>query len=57
MAIAVPAPMLIRTFIGLFFSYYLAEAIFGQVAEPDFHEDAMHHYVDVFLYGILESNS
>jgi hypothetical protein len=45
--------MLIRTFIGLFFSYYLAESIFGQVAPPEFREDAMDYYVDVFLHGIL----
>lgn len=50
----IPAPMLIRTFIGLFFSYYLAESVFGQIAPPDFSQDAMHHYVDVFLHGIVE---
>jgi AcrR family transcriptional regulator len=51
----IPAPILIRTFIGLFFSYYLAESIFGQVSSPNFQQDAMDYYVDVFLHGILES--
>jgi hypothetical protein len=51
---AIPIPMLIRTFIGLFFSYHLAESIFGSVAPPDFSEDAMTYYVDIFLHGILE---
>lgn len=50
----IPAPMLIRTFIGLFFSYYLAESIFQNVAPVDFQKDAMDYYVDIFLHGILE---
>jgi AcrR family transcriptional regulator len=52
----IPTPILIRTFIGLFFSYYLAESIFGQVAPPEFQQDAMEYYVDIFLHGILESS-
>ncbi len=51
----IPAPMLIRTFIGLFFSYYLAESIFGQVAPENFRQNAMEYYVDVFLHGILDA--
>ena len=50
----IPAPMLVRTFIGLFFSYHLAEALFGQVAPPDFRENAMDYYVDIYLHGILD---
>jgi AcrR family transcriptional regulator len=49
-----PPYMLIRTFIGLFFSYYLAESMFGEVAPVEFSENAMDYYVDVFLHGILE---
>jgi AcrR family transcriptional regulator len=51
----IPAKMLIRTFIGLFFSYYLVESIFRNVTPVEFQENAMDHYVDVFLHGILES--
>jgi AcrR family transcriptional regulator len=50
----IPAPMLIRTFIGLFFSYYLAESIFRNFAPPEFQQNAMEHYVDIFLHGILD---
>ena len=49
----IPAPMLVRSFIGLFFSYQLAEIIFGQSAPPEFSQNAMQHYVDIFLHGIL----
>jgi hypothetical protein len=51
----IPTPMLIRTFIGLFFSYYLAESIFENVAPIEFQENAMDYYVDIFLHGILEN--
>jgi AcrR family transcriptional regulator len=50
----IPAPMLIRTFVGLFFSYYLSESIFRNVASTEFQQNAMEHYVDIFLHGILE---
>jgi AcrR family transcriptional regulator len=52
-----PPYMLIRTFIGLFFSYYLAESMFGGVAPAEFTENAMDYYVDVFLHGILEASN
>jgi len=54
---SIPTQMLIRTFIGLFFSYYLTESIFGQVAPPEFQQDAIEYYVDVFLHGILASEN
>jgi len=50
----IPAPMLIRAFISLFFSYYLADVIIGETAPPEFRENAMTYYVDIFLHGILE---
>jgi len=52
---AIPEPMLIRTFIGLFFSYYLTELIFSRIAPPAFSENAMHYFVDIYLHGILET--
>lgn len=51
----IPAPMLIRAFISLFFSYYLADMVIGQVAPKEFSENAMSYYVDIFLHGILEN--
>jgi AcrR family transcriptional regulator len=53
----IPAQMLIRTFIGLFFSYYLAESIFRNVTPVEFQENAMDYYVDIFLHGILEAGN
>lgn len=51
----IPLAMLIRTFISLFFAYYLADSIFGGVAPPEFQQDAMDYYLDIFLHGILEA--
>lgn len=53
----IPPFMLIRAFIGLFFSYFLAESIFGQIAPPEFTDQAIDYHVDIFLHGILENES
>ncbi len=49
----IPAPMLIRAFISLFFSYYLADVIIGEIAPQEFYENAMEYFVEIFLHGIL----
>lgn len=49
----IPVPMLIRTFISLFFSYYLADVIIGDIAPQEFKENAMEYFVEIFLHGIL----
>ncbi len=51
----IPPPMLIRAFVGLFFSYHLAEIIIGEAAPPEFRDNAMDYYVDILLHGILET--
>ena len=51
----IPPQMLIRAFIGLFFSYFLAEYIFGQAAFfTEFTTNAIDYHVDIFLHGILK---
>lgn len=51
----VPVPILMRFFIGLFFSYYMTEKMLGSIPMPPvFTENAMDHFVDVFLHGILK---
>jgi len=51
----IPGPMLMRAFISLFFSYYMAEMILGETAPVEFKENAMAYYVDIFLHGIIAS--
>lgn len=53
----IPVPIMLRVFIGLFFSYYISEKILGSIAVPAFTENAMDYFVDVFLHGILKPAS
>ena len=48
-----PSPMVIRTFLGLFFGYYLTETALAPAAPPEFRENAMQNFVDIYLHGIL----
>lgn len=48
-----PPQILVRSFLGLFFAYYLTEIIFARAAPPQFKENAMQHFVDIYLHGIL----
>ena len=52
----IPTPMVVRTFLGLFFGYYLTETALAPVAPPEFQQDAIQHFVDVYLHGILDSS-
>ena len=42
-----------RTFLGLFFAYYLTEIVFAPQAPPEYRENAKDYFVDIFLRGIL----
>jgi AcrR family transcriptional regulator len=50
---AIPSPMVLRTFLGLFFGYYLTETALAPGAPEGFREDAMKYFVDVYLHGLL----
>ena len=50
----IPAPMLMRAFISLFFANYLADVILGEAAPPEFSENAIQYYAEIFLHGILD---
>jgi AcrR family transcriptional regulator len=53
----IPPLMLLRTFLGLFFSYYMTERIVGPLAPAPFRENAMDHYVTIYLHGILDEKA
>jgi AcrR family transcriptional regulator len=53
----IPPLMLLRGFFGVFFAYYLTEAIFAEKAPPEFRQDAMEHLIDIFLHGVLADNA
>jgi AcrR family transcriptional regulator len=50
----IPPPMLVRSFIGLFFAYFFTEILFATTGPAEFRQDAMEHFVDIYLHGILK---
>ncbi len=48
-----PPLMLVRSFLGLFFGYYLTELIYVRGTPLEFNQDAMQHFVELYLHGIL----
>jgi AcrR family transcriptional regulator len=52
----IPPLMLIRSFLGLFFSYYITEIIFSGINPDEFHINAMKYLVDIYLHGIMNDN-
>jgi hypothetical protein len=52
----IPSPMVVRTFLGLFFGYYLTETALAPAAPLEFSLDAMHYFVDIYLHGILAAD-
>jgi hypothetical protein len=54
---AIPIPILVRAFIGLFFSYVITEIIIGRQLPPEMQEGALDHFIDIYLHGILADQS
>ena len=49
----IPPYILFRAFIGLFFSYYMTEFLLAGTPAMTLQENALDHFVDIFLHGIL----
>jgi AcrR family transcriptional regulator len=49
----IPFPILLRAFLGLFFSYVLTELFMGQRMPEAMRQGALDQFVDIFLHGIL----
>jgi AcrR family transcriptional regulator len=49
----IPPLILMRTFLGLFFSYYISEIMLAHNAPNEFSAQALEHLTDIFLHGIL----
>jgi AcrR family transcriptional regulator len=53
----VPQLVLVRAFLGIFFSYYITDILLGPVMPPEMRADALDHFVDIFLHGILSKEA
>ena len=51
----IPAYILARAFLGMFFSYYITEILIGPVMPPEMRTNALDRFVDIFLHGILRT--
>lgn len=49
----VPMPIIVRTFIGTFLSYFLIESLLGEEIPDELQDDPFNHAVDIFLHGIV----
>lgn len=49
----VPIPIVVRAFIGLFFSYYITGAMLGNQFPVEFGENALEYFVEIFLRGVM----
>jgi AcrR family transcriptional regulator len=48
-----PLPILFRAFLGLFFSYYVTGKLMGGQLPPEFSQNDLQHFIDIFLHGVL----
>jgi len=49
----VPIPVLLRAYLGLFFSYVITDILMGDRFPADMEKNTLDHFVDIFLHGIL----
>ncbi len=53
----IPPFVLMRAFLGMFFSYYITEMLMARALPPALRKinaHAIDHFVDIFLHGVLE---
>ena len=50
----ISSPMIIRSFLGLFFSFFITEFVFSPKAPPEFSENGMEIMLNIYLHGLLK---
>jgi TetR/AcrR family transcriptional regulator, mexJK operon transcriptional repressor len=51
----IPQLVLARAFLGMFFSYFITELLLNQTKFMAMQTNALDHFVDIFLHGILSA--
>jgi len=49
----IPSIILFRAFLGLFFSFYMTEFLLAGTPAAAMQENALDHFVEIFLYGVM----
>lgn len=52
----IPTPVLIRAFVGLFFSYIITELLIGNNLPAAMQANSLDQFVEIFLHGILKES-
>lgn len=52
-----PPLIVVRSFLGLFFSYYITDLIFAQVSPPEYRQGAMDYFIEIYLHGLLKEQA
>lgn len=50
---SIPAVILVRAFIGMFFSYFMTELLIGQFLPAEMNENTLEYFIDIYLHGVL----
>jgi AcrR family transcriptional regulator len=50
---SIPIPVLLRAYVGLFFSYVITDILMGDQMPADMAENSLEAFVDIYLHGIL----
>ena len=53
----IPLPIVMRSFLGMFFSYVITEYLFGGRLPASMRQGALDHFIDIFLHGISKNLS
>jgi len=53
----IPMPILMRAFIGLFFSYMITEILIGRQFPPEYQENSLDYLVDIYLHGVVQQDN
>ena len=48
---------MVRAFLGIFVWYYMTEMLVGKELQAAFGPQTVDQYIDIYLYGILDSAS
>lgn len=49
----IPMPLMLRAFLGMFFSYYITEFLVANQMPPEMKDHALDAFIDIYLHGIL----
>lgn len=49
----IPLPIVLRSFLGLFFSYYITDLIIGSQMPTAMKTNAFDYFIDIYLHGLL----